>query len=151
MHCLLCMICMLTGASTLILKLVQNPHNTQFNLSVCTQLFGPDRLLQKEDVAVTKAMQDMAYHSKMMPPVRPIWLDDTSFWLLGPDNAVRRGVTATIEGRAYQVRSAGELPLTHVLRPLPTSLPVVYCAACTSVQLFHACLHAVEWQIYTSA
>ena len=75
------------------------------------QLFGPDRLFQKEDVAVTKAMQDMAYHSAMMPPVRPIWLDDTSFWLLGPGNAVRRGITATLESRAYQVWSARELTL----------------------------------------
>ena len=91
---------------------------------------------------VTKAMQDMAYHSAMMPPVRPVWLDDNSFWLLAPDNVVRRGITTTIEGRAYQVWSAWELSMMLVLRALPSSICVVWCVACRLVQLMHA--HAVQ-------
>ena len=71
---------------------------------------------------MTNAMQDMAYHSAMMPPVRPIWLDDTSFWLLGSDNAVRRGITTTIEGRAYQVRYARELTVVLDCRSCQSTL-----------------------------
>ena len=68
------------------------------------QLFGPEFHFRKEDYAVTKAMQDMAYHAAVMPPVRPVWLEDSSLWVLGTNNALRRAIVTTIESLAYQAR-----------------------------------------------
>ena len=69
------------------------------------QLFGPEFSFKQEEYAVIKAMQDMADHAAVMPPVRPVWLEDSSLWVLGTNNVLRRGIQTTIESLAYQAWS----------------------------------------------
>lgn len=71
---------------------------------IVAQLFGPDYRLKKEDFVVTKAMQDMQYHAAQAPPVHPGWLNDASFWVLGPNNSFRCTLQSVLASLWYKVR-----------------------------------------------